>query len=108
MSKMPSAVTSGQNMRGNGLSDSRGQPLSGPMTGEQILSAALKLEEALMNNKITPEQAIELSIQYQAALAETMAQRKPPPISMQQNTADFSGSDSEGFSPKVHDPEKSF
>jgi hypothetical protein len=103
-SKMPSAVASGQSMRGNGSSDNRGQPLT--LTGEQILCAALKLEEALINNRITPEQAIELSIQYQAALAESMAQRKPSQTSLPQNTNGFSGSDSEGFSPKVHNPKK--
>ena len=102
MNKMTGTVVSGQSMRGNGSSDNRGQPLT--MTGEQILCAALKLEEALINNRITPEQAIELSIQYQAALAESMAQRKPSQTSLPQNTNGFSGSDSEGFSPKVHIP----
>ena len=102
INKMPAAAPA-SNPRGNGPSDfgrSNAPSASGSMTGEQVLSAALKLEEALMSNKITPEQALELSNQYLNVLAETV-QRKPPPISVQQSSNDFEGSDSEGFSPKA-------
>ena len=43
------------------------------LTSEQILKSALRLEEALVTNQITPEQALEAVSYYQLLLAENVS-----------------------------------
>ena len=63
---------------------------SSPMTGTQILNAALKLEELLQSNRISPEEAMEATLHYQQALFELSAQqqRKPAGLSLLADYAD--------------------
>jgi hypothetical protein len=70
------------------------------LTSEQILKSALRLEEALMTNQITPEQALEAVSHYQVLLAENVSvqEKGGAPASAGPGPSDFA---SDSFGGKV-------
>ena len=75
------------------------------LTSEQILKSALRLEEALMTNQITPEQALEAAGHYQMMLQENVSvqEKGGAPVSAGPGPSDFA---SDSFGGKVCLPQQ--